>query len=118
VPVAIIALVLTAMSNPSNEKHPAALDYRGAVLVSGGMGLVVLGLQQSSEWGWGDPATIGTIVAGLVLLFVFVRAELRTEHPLIKLSIFRDRGFAVDNWLLFLMSMAFVPLFFFSSLYA
>jgi EmrB/QacA subfamily drug resistance transporter len=118
VPVAIIALVLTVMSNPSNEKHPAPLDYRGAVLVSGGMGLAVLGLQQSSEWGWGDPATIGTIVAGLALLVVFVLWELRTEHPLIKISIFRDRGFAVDNGLLFLMSMAFVPLFFFSSLYA
>ena len=35
-------------------KHPAPLDYRGAVLVSGGMGLAVLGLQQSSVWGWGS----------------------------------------------------------------
>ena len=48
----------------------------------------------------------------------FVLYELRTEHPLIKVAIFRDRGFAVDNVLLFLMSMAFVPLFFFASLYA
>ena len=118
VPVAIIALILTVRSNPSNEKHPAPLDYRGAVLVSGGMGLAILGLQQSSEWGWGDPATIGSIVVGLALLIAFVLYELRTEHPLIKISIFRDRGFAVDNALLFLMSMAFVPLFFFSSLYA
>ena len=118
IPVAIVALVLTAMSNPPNERHPAPLDYRGAVLVSGGMGLVVLGLQQSSEWGWGDPATLGSIVVGLALLIAFVLYELRTEHPLIRVSIFRDRGFAADNALLFLMSMAFVPLFFFSSLYA
>ena len=97
IPVAIIALILTVMSKPSNEKHPAPLDYRGAVLVSGGMGLAVLGLQQSSEWGWGDPATIGAIAAGLALLVAFVLFELRTEHPLIRISIFRDRGFAVDN---------------------
>jgi EmrB/QacA subfamily drug resistance transporter len=118
VPVAIIALVLTVMSKPANEKHPAPLDYRGAVLVSGGMGLAVLGLQQSSEWGWGDPLTIGSIVIGLALLVAFVLYELRAKYPLIKVSIFRDRGFAIDNVLLFLMSMAFVPLFFFSSLYA
>jgi MFS family permease len=43
IPVAVIALVLTTLSKPSNEKHPAPLDYRGAVLVSGGMGLVVVG---------------------------------------------------------------------------
>jgi MFS family permease len=118
IPVAVIALVLTAKSKPSNEKRPAPLDYRGAVLVSGGMGLVVLGLQQSSVWGWGDLATWGCIVIGVALLVAFVLYELRTEHPLIKVSIFRDRGFAIDNGLLFLMSMAFVPLFFFASLYA
>jgi MFS family permease len=39
IPVAIIALVLTAISKPADEKHPAPLDYRGTVLVSGGMGL-------------------------------------------------------------------------------
>ena len=118
IPVAIIALILTAMSKPSNEKHPAPLDYRGAVLVSGGMGLAVLGLQQSSEWGWGDLATLGCVGAGLALLVAFVLYELRAEHPLIKVSIFRDRAFAVDNGLLFLLSMAFVPLFFFASIYA
>jgi EmrB/QacA subfamily drug resistance transporter len=118
VPVAIVALILTVKSNPSDEKHPAPLDYRGAVLVSGGMGLAVLGLQQSSEWGWSDPATIGSIAVGLALLVAFVLYERRAEHPLIRISIFRDRGFAIDNGLLFLMSMAFVPLFFFSSLYA
>jgi EmrB/QacA subfamily drug resistance transporter len=118
IPVAVIALILTTLSKPSNEKHPAPLDYRGAVLVSGGMGLVVLGLQQSSLWGWGDVATWACIVVGVALLIAFVLYELRVEHPLIRLSIFRDRGFALDNGLLFLMSMAFVPLFFFASLYA
>jgi MFS family permease len=41
IPVAIIALVLTARSKPSDERHPAPLDFRGAVLISGGMGLAV-----------------------------------------------------------------------------
>jgi EmrB/QacA subfamily drug resistance transporter len=118
IPVAVIALVLTSRSKPSNEKHPAPLDFRGAVLVSGGMGLAVLGLQQSAVWGWGDLATWGCIVVGVALLIAFVLYELRAEHPLIRVAIFRDRGFAVDNGLLFLMSMAFVPLFFFASLYA
>jgi MFS family permease len=57
VPVAIIALVLTAIAKPENAKHPAPVDYRGTLLVSGGMGLAVLGLQQSSVWGWGSALT-------------------------------------------------------------
>jgi MFS family permease len=118
IPVAVIALVLTARAKPSDERHPAPLDFRGAVLISGGMGLAVLGLQQSSVWGWDEPATWGCIVAGTALLIAFVAYELHVPQPLIRVRIFADRGFAVDNAILFLLSMAFVPLFFFASLYA
>ncbi len=118
VPVAIGALVLTAIAKPENERHPAPLDYRGAVMISAGMGLAVLGLQQSSVWGWGSPATWGSIVAGLALLIAFVRYELRIDHPLMQIRTFANRAFAVDNAILFLLMIPFVPLFFFASMYA
>ena len=54
---------------------------RGAVLIAAGMGLAVLGLQQASTWGWDDPATWGTIVAGVALLAAFVAVELRVDQP-------------------------------------
>jgi EmrB/QacA subfamily drug resistance transporter len=118
VPVAIIALVLTAISKPDNEKHPAPLDYRGTVLVSGGMGLAVLGLQQSSVWGWGSATTWVCIAAGIALLGAFVAFELRVANPLLRIRIFENRAFAVDNAVLFLLMIPFVPLFFFASMYA
>jgi EmrB/QacA subfamily drug resistance transporter len=118
VPVAILALICTAIAKPANEKHPAPLDYRGALLVSGGMGLAVLGLQQSSVWGWGSPATWVCIVAGLALIAAFVRFELGLANPLMRIQTFRDRAFAVDNVVLFLLMIVFVPLFFFASMYA
>jgi EmrB/QacA subfamily drug resistance transporter len=118
IPVAIIALLLIAKSKPADEKHPAPLDYRGTVLITGGMGLAVLGLQQSSVWGWGSAATWLCIAAGLLILAAFVRYELRVENPLLRLSVFRDRAFAVDNVVLFFLMIPFVPLFFFASMYA
>jgi EmrB/QacA subfamily drug resistance transporter len=118
IPVAIIALVLIAKAKPADERHPAPLDYRGTVLITGGMGLAVLGLQQSSVWGWDSLATWGCIAAGLAILAGFVAYELRVEHPLLRLSVFRDRAFAVDNLVLFLLMIPFVPLFFFASMYA
>ncbi|HWA52862.1 MAG TPA: MFS transporter [Solirubrobacterales bacterium] len=118
IPVAIIALVLTAISKPENAKHPAPLDYRGALLVSGGMGLAVLGLQQSSVWGWGNPVTWICIAAGIAFIAAFVLYELRIENPLIQVRTFADRAFAVDNAVLFLLMIPFVPLFFFASMYA
>ena len=118
IPVAIIALILTYLSKPEQNKQPAPIDYRGALLITAGMGLAVLGLQQASTWGWGGAATIGSIAAGLLLLAAFVRFELRTEDPLIRVRIFKDRGFASENAVLFIMMICFIPLFFFASLYA
>ncbi|HMN99876.1 MAG TPA: MFS transporter [Miltoncostaeaceae bacterium] len=118
VPVAIIALILIYLAKPDDRRTPAAIDWRGTALIAGGMALSVLGLQQSSDWGWTNPATIACIAVGLLLLLAFVRVELRTRTPLIDVNIFRDRGFAAANGVLFLFSMAFIPVFFFTSEYA
>ncbi|HMU26940.1 MAG TPA: MFS transporter [Solirubrobacterales bacterium] len=118
IPVAILSLIFIWISKPEETKRPQPIDYRGAVLVCIGMALAVLGLQQSSTWGWGDPVTWICIVGGLLVLAFFIRFEMKQEHPLIRVAIFKDRAFAVDNVLLFLLSVAFVPLFFFASMYA
>jgi EmrB/QacA subfamily drug resistance transporter len=118
VPVAIIALILTARSKPDNTRRPAPLDYRGTVLITGGMSLAVLGLQQSAVWGWDGFATWLCIAAGATMLAAFVAYELRAENPLLRLRIFEDRAFAIDNVVLFLLMIPFVPLFFFASMYA
>ncbi len=118
IPVAIIAVVLTQIACPEDEPHPQPLDYRGTALITGGMGLTVLGFQQSSVWGWSSPATWVCIIVGLLLMAVFVRFELRIKYPLLRLQIFLDRGFATDTVVLGLMSIVFVPFFFFGSVYA
>jgi EmrB/QacA subfamily drug resistance transporter len=118
VPVAVIALVLTFLSKPENEPVPAKIDYRGAVLVAGGIGLSIFGLQQSALWGWGSPGTWACIIGGLVVIAIFVWIELRTPSPLIDARIFRIRAFAVENLVLFISMAVFIPVFFFASEYA
>ena len=70
VPVALVALVLIVVSRPVSETRPGRLDYRGLVLISGGVALSVLGLQQSAIWGWSNAATWLCIVFGAALLVV------------------------------------------------
>ncbi|MGO9976154.1 MAG: MFS transporter [Solirubrobacteraceae bacterium] len=118
IPVAIIALLLIWRSCTETETQPTKLDYRGAVLITGAMGLIVLGLEQSSVWGWSSATTWGCIIAGLLLMVAFVAWELRASEPLLRLQIFRDRGFATETIALGLMSVAFVPFFFFASIYS
>ncbi len=117
IPVALIALVLIAISKPVTDHRPAPIDYRGLALIVGGVGLSVFGFQQSALWGWGNPAIEICIVIGVLLLAVFCAVELRTESPLINVHIFGNRAFAVENVILLIAMMAFIPVFFFASIY-
>jgi EmrB/QacA subfamily drug resistance transporter len=117
IPVAAIALVLIAVSKPATEFKPARIDYRGLVLIAGGVALSVFGFQQSSTWGWHNPAIGLSIAAGLVLLIVFAAVESRTASPLMQVGIFRIRPFLVENLVLGISMLVFVPFFFFASEY-
>jgi EmrB/QacA subfamily drug resistance transporter len=118
IPVAIIALVLIAVSKPKTQYKRAPIDYRGAVLIAAGIGLSIFGLQQSVLWSWSNPGTWICVIGGLAVIGLFVLVELRTESPLIQVSIFRIRPFAVENLVLMISMMAFIPVFFFASEYA
>jgi EmrB/QacA subfamily drug resistance transporter len=117
IPVALIALALIAVSRPPNESRPAPMDYRGLALIVGGVGLSVFGFQQAAMWGWGSPAVWVSVAVGVVLLVVFARVERGTDSPLINVRIFSNRAFAVENVILGIAMMAFIPVFFFASLY-
>jgi EmrB/QacA subfamily drug resistance transporter len=118
VPIAILAIIVTLRAGIVDRPVRQRIDYRGAAIIAAGMALSVLGLQQATSWGWADVRTIGGIGARTVLLVIFALIQLRTAHPLIRVRIFADRAFVVDNAVLFLSMVAFVPVFFFASVYA
>jgi EmrB/QacA subfamily drug resistance transporter len=118
IPVALIALTLIFISKPVTVSKPARMDYRGVVLIASGVALSVFGFQQSTIWGWSNPATGLCIVGGLIILVIFYFVEIRTSSPLIKVSIFKIRPFFIENVVLGISMLAFVPVFFFASEYA
>ncbi|HWM73695.1 MAG TPA: MFS transporter, partial [Nocardioides sp.] len=117
-PVAAAAVVVALAARIPETRRPARIDWRGAVLVAAGMALSVLGFSQSATWGWDSTGTWSCLVGGALLLAVFVVVELRTAEPLVRLSIFRARGFRVDSGVLFLAMVGFVPVSYFLSMYA
>jgi EmrB/QacA subfamily drug resistance transporter len=117
IPVALIALALIVISKPVTEHRPSRMDYRGLALIVAGVGLSVFGFQQSSIWGWGNPAIEVCIAAGVVILVIFFMVERHTESPLINVQIFRNQAFVVENIILTIVMMVFIPVFFFASEY-
>ncbi|MEZ0068044.1 EmrB/QacA subfamily drug resistance transporter [Streptacidiphilus sp. MAP12-20] len=118
IPVALVALLLIWISKPETQYRPAPIDYRGLILIAGGVALSVFGFQQSHVWGWANPAIYLSIAAGAALLLVFFRYERGRTSPLMDVAIFRDRAFVVQCVVLALAMAVFLPMFFFASEYA
>lgn len=53
---------------PSPNRSPAILDIPGAVLLSGGLILLLVALTEVSSWGWGSARLLGMVCAGLAVL--------------------------------------------------
>jgi predicted MFS family arabinose efflux permease len=85
---------------------PPHLDLVGSALSAVGLGLVVLGVLRSSEWGWvtpavGAPAILGLspvvwlIIGGLTVLWLFLlwihHVEEHGGEPLVRPSLFANR---------------------------
>jgi len=92
VPLGALALVgaSTLIRESRNEDAPR-LDVAGAIAVTGGLVSLIFGITSGGRVGWGDPVTVGTILAGAFLLAAFLLVEARTAMPLIDLRILRRR---------------------------
>ncbi|MBM7167115.1 MFS transporter [Streptomyces sp. G44] len=89
VPVVAIAMVAIALLLPeSRDPAPPRPDVPGGLLSTVGLVALVYGLIEAPGRGWGEPLVLGTLAAGLVLLALFVRWELRTPQPMIDLRLF------------------------------
>ena len=95
----------------------ANFDALGALLVTGGMLLLVYALVKAPTVGWGATRTIAEFAVSAAVLVAFVINELRVRNPLIPLSILRVKGVAVADATQLVASGGFVPMFFFLTLY-
>jgi EmrB/QacA subfamily drug resistance transporter len=90
-----------------------ALDWSGALTVFLGLGAIVYGLIAAAAVGWSDVSVSGTIVAGIVLLLIFLRIERRSAAPMMALGLFKSRQFSGVNLLTLLLYGALSGTFFF-----
>ena len=81
----------------SREPQTAFPDTLGALLLAGGVGALALGIVQGPAWGWSSVRIVGAFVASAVLLASFLWRSARRPAPVIELSLFRVRSFAVAN---------------------
>ena len=118
VPVGIVALALSpVLLRESRDAHGQSHDVPGAVLVTSGLVLLVLGVTQGRQWEWLSARTIGVFAASAVLLVVFALWEQRQREPLVPFSIFRLQTLTAANVAMFIMGTALFSMFLMLTLY-
>jgi len=118
VPVGVAALILAPiLLSESLDKHGQGFDIPGAVLVTSGLSLLVLGITQGYGWGWGSGRTVGVFVASALLLLAFVGWERRVKDPLVPFSIFRLQTLTAANIVGFILGTSLFAMFLMLTLY-
>ena len=89
----VVALVLVVAVLP---KRSSASTRRFDVFGALSLGCSVIGisvvLSEGGEWGWTAPGTVAVMVSCVVLLWLWVRHELRVPDPLIDVRQVRNRS--------------------------
>ncbi|MBV8990285.1 MAG: DHA2 family efflux MFS transporter permease subunit [Solirubrobacterales bacterium] len=97
VPIGLVLVPLSARRLAESYGPSRGLDVVGLGLGSIGLFGIVYGLVQSQSQGWTDPLVLAGLAFGAALVIAFVAHELRTPDPMLPMSFFADRAFAVTN---------------------
>jgi EmrB/QacA subfamily drug resistance transporter len=109
---AAIALAIAAIAEPPAAHAAHKLDLLGSALVTLGLGFLVWALTEASGGGGWTSGVWATLVAGVVLLVVFVRVEARRgAAAAMPLALFGSRSFIGLNLLTLILYGALSALF-------
>jgi EmrB/QacA subfamily drug resistance transporter len=97
VPIGLVLAPL-ALSRLTESHGPSGrLDLGGLVLASAGLFGIVWGLVRGNSVGWASAEIVGSLVAGAIVLALFVLWEARAQAPMLPMRFFRNRAFALTN---------------------
>ncbi|MGQ4420660.1 MFS transporter, partial [Streptomyces sp. SAS_269] len=91
VPVGVVMMVPALRFLPETERRRGRFDIAGAVLATLGSTALVLGIVDAADFGWTAPLTLVPLVAGVVMLGLFVRVERRAAQPIVPPRLFASR---------------------------
>ncbi|MDO8212039.1 MFS transporter [Conexibacter sp. CPCC 206217] len=119
VPIGVALIVLARVFVPAGDKarERTAVDWAGAVTVTLGVTAIAFGVVSTSDHDWGSVRVTGSLIAGVVLLALFVATESRHRAPLMPLGLLRSRSLTGANVAMVLVSPAVYTTMFYLSQY-
>jgi EmrB/QacA subfamily drug resistance transporter len=109
VPIGIFALVFGRMFLTEHvEPGAGRFDLAGFLLSGAGFALVMYGVSEGPQRGWGSALIVAALAVGVALIAALVVVQLSSRAPLLHLRLFADRLFRSANAVMFLAASAFL----------
>ncbi|WP_436407408.1 MFS transporter [Agromyces litoreus] len=96
-PIAVALVMMRALGRDEAVEPRARVDWLGGALGIVGLGGTVFALIEQGRLGWTDPLVLVPGIVGPIALVALVLWERRAPAPMLPLSLFRARNFAVGN---------------------
>jgi EmrB/QacA subfamily drug resistance transporter len=117
VPVGVLVAVAVPATVAASPRQAAArVDVPGALVVTAATGLLIYGLVEAGDAGWGAAGTLGPLGAGLALLGGFVVVERMVAAPLVDLRLLATRPVVAGAGVMLAASGLLISGFFLNSL--
>jgi EmrB/QacA subfamily drug resistance transporter len=119
VPLIVGTLVLThrVVRESSDPEACPGVDFLGIGLSAVGLGGPVFALIEQPTYGWSDPVVAAPLIVGVISFATFIWWESRARAPMLQLSLFRIRNFAMVNLQTLCVYAGLIGAFFFLTLY-
>jgi EmrB/QacA subfamily drug resistance transporter len=118
-PLSLLSLFMIIVKMPRlSHRASGAIDWIGAGLIITSFAPLLLALSLGGHnYGWDSPTILGLFALSAVAFVLFLQAERRASSPILPLSLFRNRVFALSNLAGFLVAMSFLGVVTFLPLY-
>ncbi|ROZ49042.1 MFS transporter [Rhodococcus sp. WS3] len=103
--VVLAGLAAQILVPESRVRTAGRINWFTALLLSGWLVALLLGVSQAPTWGWGSPIVVGLLVAAAVIVVTWVVVESRSANPLIDMQMMRVRSVWAANLLALLMGV-------------
>jgi len=104
--VAGIGMVMAYFFVPESPvRTPGGVSWLAALLLSGWLVALLVGVSQAPVWGWGSGRVLGLLALAVVIGVVWVVVELRVRSPLIDMRMMRAPAVWTNNVVAFLFGV-------------
>ena len=118
VPIGVVAIIITLTQiQESRDPNKRRVDWVGFISFSASLFVLVFALIRGNDDGWSSSLIVGLLAAAIVLMAIFVVAEIKQADPMLDLHLFRRPAMTGVSLAAFAISASIFAMFLYLTLY-